>query len=394
MLMESILTIFTVCLTVAFILSELFYRLGYPRVVGHILAGVFLGLPFIRVYFNRGALSFIQYLGDLGVVFLLLLVGLEVRVHHLKRVSKRAFYLAFLGYLIPLVLGFSFMRLLGFDFLTAVIVGICLAISAEAVTTDILLEYDMLKTSLGSTIMEAGMIDDFLGVLSLAAVIAVVQGGGVTDLTDIPGDFLTFIALSYLIGILVLPRAAKAVWKEKSEAAVFSLAVIFGLFIVMLSNIFDLSSVIGAFVAGVIIQITIKNRREEKEIVDSLSTVTFGLVVPFFFIYVGMNFDITMVGDLLYLIVPFVFLGLSGKIVAAQLTGSRFHMHRLDRGLMGWGINPRGAVELVIANIARVNNLISDEIFSAIVAMTIIAAVVSPIMFRRTLRKRTRQARH
>jgi len=386
--MESIFLVFTVCITLAFILSELFYRLGYPRVVGQLLAGVVLGLPFIKDYFTSGGTSFIDSLGNIGVVFLMLLVGTEVKVHALMKVSGKALLLAVVGYLIPLTLGFAFMTLLGFETLTAVIVGICLAISAEAVTIDILLEYDLLDTKFGTMIMEAGMIDDFLGVFSLAAVITVLHGGGVDELMSLPGDFLFFILLAYVIGFTVLPRAAKAVWKEKSEAAVFSLAVIFGLIIVLLSESFGLSSVIGAFVAGIIIQISIKNRLEEKEIVESLSVVTFGLVIPFFFIDVGMNLDLLKAAWNLPFIAVLTSIALAGKIFAANLMGMLYRIRRVDRVVIGWAMNPRGAVELVIANIARTNGLISAEVFSAVVSMTIIAALVSPVMFRRALDRR------
>jgi Kef-type K+ transport system membrane component KefB len=386
--MESILVVFTVCLTLAFLFAELLYRMGYPRVVGQILAGLVLGLPFIKVYLTGDTLSFIGSLGDIGVVFLLLLVGTEVKVHDLRRVSNRAVFLAVICYVIPLTLGFFFMKLLGFKTLTAVLAGICLAISAEAVTIDILMEYNLLKTTLGTTLMEAGMIDDLLGVLSLTAVIGVVEGGGVRSITSLPGEFMTFILISYIIGFTVLPRAARAVWKEKSESAVFSLAVIFGLIIVLLSISFRLSSVIGAFVAGIIIQLSIKNQREEKEIVESLDVVTFGLIIPFFFINIGINVDVLTILANMPLILAMTFIALAGKLAGAYLMGMRYHLHRVDRALIGWGMNPRGAVELIIANIARTNGLISDEVFSVIVTMTIIAALVSPIMFRRALSKR------
>ncbi|MFH1054457.1 MAG: cation:proton antiporter [Candidatus Altiarchaeota archaeon] len=383
--MESVLVGFTVCLLLAFLLSEFFYRLRYPRVIGQILAGLILGIPLIRDYvFGGGGIDFIGSLADIGVVFLMLLVGTEIRIHDLKKASKKAFVLACLGYIIPLVMGFIFMRALGYDTLTAVIVAICLAISAEAVTIDILMEYKMLNTALGTTMMEAGMIDDIFGVLSLAAVITVVQGGGVSSLMDMPGDFMTFILISYLLGVMVLPKAAKAVWKEKSEPAVLSLAVIFGLIVVVLSMVFGLSSVVGAFVAGVIIQISIKNRMEEKEIVESLNIVTFGLVIPFFFIYTGMNLDVMKVMDAVFLTFGITVIAIAGKLFGAHIVGLIYRMKPMESRLLGWGMNPRGAVELIIVNIAKSRGLISNEIYSAVVTMAIISALISPVMFRRT----------
>ncbi|MFC2162901.1 cation:proton antiporter [Candidatus Altiarchaeota archaeon] len=385
--MESILAAFTVCLTLAFLFSELFYRLRYPKVVGQILAGVVLGLPFIRVYFEETFISFVESLADLGVVFLLLLVGTEVRIEELKKVSRKGLLLALLGYSIPLTMGYTLMTILGYSSLTSVIVGICLAITATAITVEILIEYDLLNTDLGFLIMDTGIIDDFFAVFSLALVIGTVQGDGFETLRTLPGEFLTFIIMAYIIGFTILPKAAKMVWKEKSEAAVFSLAIIFGLLIVLLSNSFGLSSVLGAFVAGVIIQLSIKNKREEKEIVESLQIVTFGLIIPFFFIFVGLNFSIVHLFDNIGLIILLAGVALVGKILAANIYGAINNVGRIHAQLIGWGINSRGAVELIIATIALENNLISTTIFQAIVAMAVIASIISPMMFRRTLRK-------
>ncbi len=386
--MESILAAFTVCLTLAFLASELFYRLKYPRVVGQILAGVILGLPFIKIYFGENFLSFVSSMADIGIVFLLLLVGTEVNIHNLLKVSKNAFILAILGYILPLIAGFFLMTLIGYNPVTSMIVGICLAISAEAITVETLMEYKMLHTRLGSTIMEAGMLDDFIGVISLSAVIGVVHGEGLSVLKTIPGEFMTFIIISYIIGFTILPRAAKAVWKEKSEAAVFSLAVIFGLIIVLLSQSFGLNSVVGAFIAGVIIQLSIKNKREEKEIVDNLRVVTFGLVIPFFFMFIGLNFDVYEVLQNLPFVIILTAVALIGKLSAPYVLAKFNIIKSRDVSLIGWGINPRGAVELIIASIALENGLISKNLFSAIVAMAVIAAIVSPIMFKKALEKK------
>jgi Kef-type K+ transport system membrane component KefB len=388
--MEFILVIVTICMSLAFIFSETFYRLRYPKVLGQILAGIFLGLPmFASVMRTDEVLSFISSLSSLGVVFLMLLVGSKINIHQLLKSSKEAMVLALLGYIIPFTAGFTF--IMGLDYLgimeatilEAVIVGICLAISAEAITLEILMEYRLLKTSVGTLIMEAGMIDDLLGVLSLAAVVGYVEGGGVESMLSLPGDFLTFVLVSYILGFTILPRAAKAVWKEKSEPAVFSLAIIFGLIIVLLSSLFGLSSVVGAFIAGVIIQVTIKNRKEEKEIVESLEIVTFGLVIPFFFIFIGLNLDLTTTLVNLPLILSLTVIALIGKLLAAKVLSYFYHVTKNNISLIGWAINPRGAVELVIASIALERELIDLTLFSIIVSMAVLCSLISPIMFKK-----------
>jgi len=384
--MESVLIAFTVCLALAFLLSELCLRLGQPKVVGQIAAGLVLGLPFFSGVFTMEGRAFVSSLSDIGVVFLLMLVGAEMRVSELKKASKKAFTLATICYVIPLTAGYLFMRYaLGYDSLTSLVVGICLAISAEAVTIDILMEYNLLKTQFGTVLMEAGMIDDVYGIISLAAVIDVVQGGGFGSLASMPVNFLSFLALAYVLGFMLLPKVARVVWREKSEAAVFSLAIIFGMIVVMISIGFGLSSVVGAFVAGIIIQLSIKNRTEEKEIDADLNVVTFGLIIPFFFIYTGLNMNVMGLTGHVWFIVAITAIALAGKMAGAFVMGAIYRMKIPERVLYGWGMNPRGAVELIIANIAKASGLIDEGMFTAIVAMAIISAILSPVMFRRSL---------
>lgn len=368
----------------------------YPRVLGHIFAGIILGLPAFSGFMGQPlATEFIGSLADLGVIFLMLLAGTNINLQRIGKVGSRALTLAALGYAIPFLLGFLSMSLLGYELLVSCLVGACLAISAQSIMLELLMEYRMLKTDLGTVIMEAGLIDDLLAFFSLAAIIGVSAGRGLGGIRLLAGDLLLFIAISFLLGVLVLPRAAKAVWKERSEAAVFSLAVIFGLLIVLLSSVFSLSTVIGAFVAGVIIQLTVKNKKEETEMIESLSLVTFGLVVPFFFIHMGLLLDIGKAVENIWFIALITGLALAGKLLAAHLTGIIYSIRPHDRNIMGWGMNSRGEVELIIASIAFEKGLFTVELFSAILSMALISSAVSVFMFKTSClsKPHTRKAR-
>jgi Kef-type K+ transport system membrane component KefB len=390
-IVDLVLTVITVCLALSFIFSEAFYRLRYPKVLGQILAGVFLGVSFFSdVMRNPQVYSFIASLSELGIVFIMLLVGAKMKIHDFYKVSGKAVLLAFLGYIIPFGLGFMFMYALGFfgivevGFLGASIVGICLALSAVDITLDILMEYGLLKTQTGALITEAGMLDDIFGVMSIALVIAYSEGASASSLIYMPVDFLAFIVVAYVLGFAILPRAAKAVWREKSEPAIFSLAAIFGLIVVLLSGFFGLSSVIGAFVAGVIINMSVKNRKEEAEIVESLEIVTFGLIIPFFYIYVGLNLDLSQAYNNLALIAAVTAIALFGKMAAAYALAALSHLKKSQASLIGWALNPRGVLELVVAGIAFERHLISEVIFTAIVSMAVLSCIISPIMFKRS----------
>jgi Kef-type K+ transport system membrane component KefB len=344
--------------------------------------------------FSEGAVEMVSSLSGLGIVFLMLLVGSEMSLGQFRKVSVKAAYLAVLGYIIPFSLGFLMMRAFGFDMVVSLILGVTLAVSAGAIAVDLLTEYDMLRTRAGAIIMESGMMDDVLGVLSLAVIVGYLEGFGFDSAVSLAADFMLFIFAAYVLGFVLLPRAARLVWREKSEAAVFSLAIIFGLVIVMLSSVFGVSSIIGAFVAGLIINASVKNRVEENEMVESLNIVTFGLVIPFFFVYTGMSVDLSKVWGNIHIIVALIVLGFVGKLAAAHIMGGKYHISRDRRLLIGWGMSCKGAVELVIANIARSKGLIGDDVFSIIILVAVLSAIISPMMFKRHCHECSKGKRH
>jgi len=382
----DVLVTFTLCLASSLLLAELFFRMGYPRVLGQILAGIILGLPLFRPYlFPAQSMEAINFLAEIGLVFFILLTGMSVRLHGMKRVRRQAALVSIISFFTPFTLGFIFATMMGYPKATSLILGMCLSITAEAVGADILMEFDMLRSKIGDIIVEAGMIDDVLGLISLTAVISYVNTGNLNDLLRLPLEFMIFISIIYFIGFKIYPSLARYIWREKSEIGVFTLSIIFAMIVVILSQFMKLSAIIGAFLAGIVIQLSIKNRREEKEIVEGLRIVTFGLVIPFFFINIGLNFELSYFIHNLPFILMLTVIASIGKFAGPIITSLDPKLTLKEALLVGWGMNSHGAVELVIADIALTTGLIGKDIFSAIVSMALLTTILSPIMFKRTL---------
>ncbi|MBD3262306.1 MAG: hypothetical protein GF334_11695 [Candidatus Altiarchaeales archaeon] len=373
-------------LMISFIFAEFFYNISYPRVLGQIIAGMVLGYPLIKPLVFQGAFpDLVSALSQIGIVFLMLLVGLKINVKNMRRASWDATLIAFFGFTVPLVMGFFGMRVLGYSHLEAVITGICLAISAEAVAVEILMEYNKLSTRVGTIVVEAGMIDDVLGVFSLS-IIAGFLSGGLGGLIFMPAEIALFLVASYVIGFKVYPQVARFIWREKSEEGVFTVSVIFGLTVVVLSEYLGLSSLVGAFIAGLIIHLSIKDKKEEEEIVDSFQKITFGLIIPFFFISIGLNFEYGFLNQRLVLLILYItLLAFAGKLGGTYLSGKILRLPSKEASIIGWSMNSRGMVGLVVAEIARANNLITPALFTAIVATTLLTTLISPAVLRRYL---------
>lgn len=427
--MEGFLVIFTLCLVVSFLMSEIFYRLKYPRVVGLIFAGILLGF-FSDFIFNGNsfpkalemrdpAALIIRGLGDIGIIFLLLLVGLEINLDKMRKVSKDVGSIGFFAAFTPFILSFLLMKLVfGSSDTVAFIVGACLSITAEGTKSMILMEEDKLNSKVGEIMIGAGAIDDILGVVFLSSVLILAPGvepsylssfivhnvslfqdlnqstGGFFQLMLLPIDFIIFVIFSYLL-FRTIPWLVEYVQREKSEVAEFMTVVIMGLFIAIISEFLGLGTILGALAAGIIMQLSIKDGVEEQKMINDLKIVSLGLIVPFFFISIGLHFDINSLFRfenylLLYSVITIAVVGkLVGSLLAKPLTDLKLR----QLYLIGWGMNSRGAIELVIISVAL--PLLVDEcgiqyatdIFSIIVTMAILTTITFPLILRHEIGK-------
>jgi len=401
------LIIFTIALAASFLISELFYRLRYPRVLGQILAGMILGLPLIKqLIFPEGDLSAFELLSELGIVFLLLLTGLEMNYQKLKKVSKDATIIAFFAAIVPFALGFVSVEILGqFGIIPltqvnpatgeilvynlhimALVVGACLSLTSEGTNAELLMELKVLNTKVGSVLMGAGIMDDVFEIGFLALILTLIPGAETTQILFFPLELILFTAIIYLL-FKTLPRIMRFIQRENSDVSLFTTTILIGLFVAILSLEFGLGPIIGAFVAGVIIQLSVKDKQEERGIVDNLKVLTLGLIVPFFFIYIGLNFDYTALLTIPLLIVIITIVATIGKILGSMLAHFFSDLSFRQTYIIGCGMNSRGAIELVIAGVAKMNNLISSELFSAIVVMTVITTLLFPLVLRHEIRK-------
>ncbi|MBN2566470.1 cation:proton antiporter [Candidatus Woesearchaeota archaeon] len=378
------LTVVTLCLIVSFILSQLSRFLDIPVVVGQILAGVILGLPIIRHIFTPESLNDVSFLADIGIIFLLLYVGLRMDLTRLKRVGKDTVLIGIATMALPFILGVAFMKAAGYSTTPALVVGACLSITAEGTTIKTLIDVNALTTKVGTIIIGAGLLDDVFEVLFLSLVLMFAQGS-TAQVAFFPAKLLLFVLVAYG-SYRLFPKLFRLIQKEHSRVTTFTSMIIFALIVAVVSTKLDLGPIIGALLAGIIIKHTEKYREDFLENLRELELMTFGFIIPFFFINIGLLFDVsTFVGN--FWIILFVFfVGLVGKIAGALIMTPFTDLSFKQTYLIGWGMNSRGAVELVIAEIARQAGLLPPEIYTAIVVMAVTTTLIFPFVMKHTIK--------
>jgi len=384
-----------VMLLLAYVFSVAARFLGLPRVVGQITAGFVLGLPFIQpILFTPENGGFFSFLAEIGILLLFFFTGLEIDVSTFRKNAKESLYISFFNTLLSLAGGYFFsFYILGYSSLVSLLIGISLSVSSQAISLDILEETKLLKSRIGKLIISTGTIDDLFELFLISILLVLFQ---VTVEKTTLGFF--FLHLFLFLGIVLafkwwfVPFALRVFEQEKSRSYLFMGAFIIVLLMASLSEMLGVSSLIGAFLAGVLIRYTLlsgKNRRvwEEHEIARSVHTLAFGFLIPLFFVWVGVNTQIVAIFEQTYALVPLflidVFGTLLGTVIGVRLIGGSWS----EGYTLGWGVIPKGDTELIIASLALRGGLIDTKIFTLIVLIAFLSTVIAPIMFKYNLRK-------
>jgi len=388
--MVATLIVVPIILIAAFAASELFKKIGFPPVVGQILAGVIFGIPLIETtLFAAESRSIVDFLAVLGIVFLLFLAGLEIDIDKVKETSRDSIVISFSAALVPLLLGFFFLKAMGYDFLTALVFGGALSVTSEATKVKVLMDMDSLDTRLGAIMVAAGAIDDVFEVTFLSLVVVLAHGGSLFELALIPVQLVVFVVIAFVFFKAISRVLHYLENNGGDDTELFSMIMIFVLVLAALSEVMELGYLIGAIIGGFLLQLSLRNihQKHREDMIRVTKMITLGLVVPFFFANVGLNFNFETLSMNLPLLIGTVFIAFAGKLLGTLIAAPASSLNLKQLYYVGWAMNSRGAAELVIALIALQFNLMPLEVFSALVATAIITTLAFPFVLSRGIKK-------
>lgn len=388
-MMLSTVMVIAVVLGTAFLFNELFKKLNLPPVVGQILGGLILGIPLLRalIFENLQATEIVDLLAVLGILFLLLLVGLEIDFNTIRQSSKEAVLISLSAAIVPLLLGFMSLKLLGYSDITSLVFGGALSVTAEGTTVKVLMDANALNTKLGAITVSAGAIDDIFEVFFLSMVTVIGFGGSIFQLVYLPMEFLVFAFVTFVL-FRVISKLLPRVERTGTDVELFSLVIIFVLVVASLSEALKIGYLLGAIVSGFLLQVSMRRlkKKDEKEIIEATKLITLAFVVPFFFVNIGLNFNYEYLTGNLFLLLVTIIIAFLGKIIGTLIIKPVSKLSLKQLYLIGWGMNSRGAVELVIALLALNHGLITNEVFSALVAMAIITTLIFPFVLQHEIK--------
>lgn len=318
-----------------------------------------------------------------GVIFLLFMVGLENSVAELKYTGRASIQVALIGVVAPILLGLLATHFLmpQASFQADLFVAATLSATSIGITARVLKDMNKLRTREAKTILGAAMIDDILGLIILAIVTSIVIHG-VIDMLMV-GRVVVLAGVFFFGAIWIGPwvlRKTVALFSsfELWEAKLFT-AFLFLMSLSWLATVVQLATIIGAFVAGVIIHDGLFDSHEKVGsnalTIQHLIAPLEAILAPLFFMLIGIQVKLETFLDWHVLLI-------AGGLIAAAVLGkllSGLGANRQDnRMLIGIGMLPRGEVGLVFASIGRTIGVISDELFSAVILMVIVTTLMAP----------------
>jgi len=371
-------------------------RIGQPAVFGEILAGLVLGptvldvlawTPFAQVLpaphgSTPPLIESLRDLAELGVILLMFVAGLETDLAEMRRVGTVAFWAAFGGVLMPLVAGSVTAMLYGMPlFWTGIFIGTILTATSVSISAQTLMELNALRSREGSTILGAAVIDDVMGIILLSVVVAFARVGGGTSGAEV-GWIVIRMAL-FFGGAIALGRwfDSIAAWADRlavSQGVLAVVLVIAFLYAWAAEFVGGIAAITGSYLAGVLFAQT----RVKSQIDAGIHPLTYSMLVPVFFISIGLVANGRALGGQVGFTVILVLVAIVTKAVGcglfARLTG--FETRASIR--VGVGMISRGEVGLIVAGYGLSNGLIGIDVFSAAVITVLATTMVTPPLLR------------
>jgi len=374
------------------LLGEFSQRLRMPPLVGELAAGIIIG-PYVLKLVNPS--DSLNVISDLAVFFLMLLAGLQMDPREIRKAGLRGAILSAIAFSIPYVSGFGIATLFGLGMIQSMFVGLLLSITAVPVTTIVLMQFGLLETKLGNTIITAAVINDIFSLVLLSIVLSLNETSGVpVNITE--QTINTIIKISLFIGAIflvdILFRKA-SVWfqrrgayffeKLQTKEAAFGILLISTILVSVIAQVvIGLHFIIGTFFSGLIVYKEIIRKENFERVYGIISAITFGFFAPIFFAVIGININMdSIVHNLPF----FIILGIVAVLtkVGGGYIGSRLIKFSKDESLaIAFIMNGRGMVELVIASIGFSTGIIDSTIFSITVTIGWATTIMAPILSR------------
>ena len=388
----SFLIAVALVMLVARLFGVLAVKIKQPRVMGEVVAGITLGptilgayLPGVQAFFfPSDILPALGVVANLGLVFYMFLVGLELDPAQLRGRIGQAAAISNTSVALPMMLGIAvalpIYTLVGpdKDFLAfALFMGVAMSITAFPVLARILVERRMLKRPVGALALACAAIDDVTAWFLIALATAIATAGGAGDVLQTIGLAIAFCIFMAAIVRPLLGRVSTAFDEAGRVPGAWIAAIFAGVLLsAYATEEIGIAVIFGAFIMGMIMP---RNAGLTEDVTHRIEDFVVIVLLPLFFAYTGLRTDIGLLDRpilwfiTLVLIIVAIVGKLFGAMIAARLTGFDWRASAVIGTLM----NTRGLTELIVLNLALEKGVISNALFAMLVIMALVTTFMA-----------------
>lgn len=393
----------SVMLIVSRIVAEFLKQFKLPVVMGELVVGILLGPTILGNFFPELFNSIFPAEGNvpialdgifsLSVIMLLFVAGMEVQLPLVLKQGKIAVYTSVFSMIIPFVTGFVIASYFPHWFgipedqklLFSLFFGTALSISALPVIARILIDMNLFRTQVGMIIIASAMFNDLLGWLIFSFILGLVNSSS--------DNSAVFYSLGYIIGfgVLMLTVGKKIInkalpWVQTKlswPGGVLSISLGICLLCAAYTQSINIHAILGAFIAGIAVGDSVHLHEKAREIIHQFVTNFFA---PLFFVSIGLKVNFITQFDFTIVTIIMV-LAYIGKVAGASIGAYLGGMNKDLSMAVGFGMNARGAMEIILGTLALKAGLIKEPVFVALVIMALVTSLTSGPLMRRFIDK-------
>jgi Kef-type K+ transport system membrane component KefB len=398
----SLLIQLSVMLLMGRLFAEAARKLKQPAVIGEILAGIILGPTILGMLnpdwfqglFPSGSSALVlDGFVQVAVVMLLFIAGLEVDLHIVLQQGRQAFYTSTLGLIIPFAIGFMFPYFFPEFFGStnetrhlaySLFMGTSMAITALPVIARILMDLGIFKSRMGMLVISSAMINDLIGWLIFSVVLGMIGKAQNISLWNTVLLTVGFTVAMLTVGRWLINRGLP--WVNQKLAwpgGLLSLALALCFLAAAFTEYIGIHAVFGAFIVGVALGDSEHLSERAKEILHQFINNIFA---PLFFVAIGLKVNFIENFDLL-LTLAIIAIAFAGKIIGSGW-GTRLGGFTWRESMAAaFGMNARGAMEIILGLVALENGLINEKVFVSLVIMALVTSMSSGPLMKWMLKK-------
>ena len=374
--MEDLLS-FLILISAGLFLSEIFRRFHLPYVIAMVVTGILIGpYGFDAVSLN----GTIDFLGTIGLVFLMFMAGLEIKLSSIEKIKGQVAKISLFNGIIPFAAGFFIGQYFGYDILGSLLIGIIFISSSIAIVIPSLESHRVLRSKVGKAIVSSTVLEDGMSLILLSIILQIVN-----PTTFLPLPVFYIVLATVLIALkLAIPRIDELLFARVGKGKdpfEHELRFIFVALIgtVVLFEILGLHAIIAGFFTGLILSDTIKSQKLK----DKLHALSYGLFIPIFFIIIGINTDITVflaAGSAILLTAAIVIGSMLTKFTGGWIGGRLSGFTSSQSSMIGAATIPQLSTTLAVAFIGFEFNLLDHQLITALVVLSIVTTFAGPFL--------------